>query len=306
MAEQTQTIHRDTTSNHFTTELESVARIESGDTVVFETHDPRYGALLDRPTAEPFELPKPDRTRGNPVTGPVYVEGAKPGDALLVEILSIDFEPVGWCGAHAHQSPVPLGRVPVAFGRTCKVTPEGIEYSKDLTIPLKPMIGCIGTGPLDPVSTQLAGKHGGNMDQPVVTVGAKVLLPVYVEGALLFVGDVHASQGDGELSGLGLETPAIVQVKVTLLPELAPEWPWVRHGEFVYILTAGETFEESAALSIDGGMKLFEEQKDFIAGDALALISLTCNIRVGASWGGPQLTTRLEIPEYLGVAPAGL
>src|SRR5690606_3112852 len=158
----------------------------------------------------------------------------------------------------------------------------------------------------EPMTTQFAGKHGGNMDQPIVTVGSKVLLPVYVEGANFFLGDVHASQGDGELSGIALETPATVKVKVTVVKGAAPEWPWVRHGGFVSICIAAPTFEEASRIALDHGIRLLEEQKGMYSGDALALLSVTSNLRIGAYWGAPQMTTRLEIPEHLGVQPVGL
>jgi hypothetical protein len=79
-----------------------VLEISSGDRVQFSTHDARGGALLDqRPTGTAFDLPKPIPGKGNPVTGPIAIKGAKPGDALLVHILSITCDPIGWCGGHA-------------------------------------------------------------------------------------------------------------------------------------------------------------------------------------------------------------
>lgn len=299
-------VGRDRTQTAYDAGVSPVLTIASGSTIEFRTHDARAGALLDKPLAVSYDLPKPDRSRGNPVSGPVFVEGARPGDALLVEILAIDCEPLGWCGAHAHVAPVPAGRVPRALGRTCRVTTNGVEFAPNLTLPLRPMIGCIGTAPLKSVSTQLAGPHGGNMDQPVVGVGSTVLLPIRVDGALLSLGDVHATQGDGELSGLALEIPSSVRVRIRVLPCAAPAWPWVRTEDVVAVMTASETFESAASSAVGEGMDLLENVLSLAPAEALALLSLSSDIRVGAAWGGPQVTVRLEIPATLGVAPTGL
>jgi amidase len=299
-------VERDVTQTAYMPKAEPVLRVTSGTTVEFRTHDTRSGALLDMPRADPYDLPKPDRSRGNPISGPVFVEGARPSDGLLVEVLSIVCDPVGWCGAHAGLASVPPGRVSQARGRTCEVTESGVQFGPNLSVPVQPMIGCIGTAPLADLSTQLAGAHGGNMDQSVVRAGTAVLLPVFVDGALLSIGDVHAAQGDGELAGLALEIPACVTVRVRVVTGRDLSWPWLRSAKGVSVMTAAGSFEAAAALATDEGIKLLEDSLALSPADALALLSITSDIRVGAAWGGPQTTVRLEIPAHLGVAPAGL
>jgi len=300
-------VEREHSQSNYTPELPPVFEIASGDRVLFSTHDARGGALLDhRPTATAFPLPKPTPGKGNPVTGPIAIKGAKPGDALLVHILSIQCDPVGWCGGHAHAGAVKPGRVPEPLGRICEVSPKGVIFSPEITIPLKAMIGCIGTAPLVSATTGVAGKHGGNMDQTVVRSGASILLPVFVEGALLYIGDIHAAQGDGEISGVGLEIPAEVTVEVELIPGAAPEWPWLIDDEAVMVLTVGETFEESSYEAINQAMKLLERELNLAPADALALLSICGHVKVGAFYGMPHVTTRCEIPRHLKVAPPGL
>ncbi|GGM61859.1 acetamidase/formamidase family protein [Dactylosporangium sucinum] len=283
-----------------------VLAVEPGSVVTFETHDARAGALLDRPTSVPFRLPLPTPGAGNPVTGPVFVHNAHPGDGLLVDILAIDCAAIGWCGGHAHVGPVPIGRVPEPVGRTCRVSAEGIEFAPDIVLPLRPMVGCLGTAPPEGVGTHLAGPHGGNMDQPIVRAGVSVLLPVYVEGALLSAGDVHASQGDGELSGVGLEVPATVSVRVNVAPAAAPRWPWVLTPDVVAVLTVAGTFAEAVSIAVDEAMRLLESTRSLVPGDALALLSVCADIRVGGAWGGSQVSARLELPRSLAAIPAGL
>lgn len=299
-------VGRDATQTAYTPEAEPVLHVPDGATLEFLTHDTRSGALLDLPRADPYVLPPPDRSKGNPVSGPVFVEGAGPGHGLLVEILAISCEPVGWCGAHAGLASVPPGRVTQALGRTCEVSDSRVHFGPGLAVPVSPMLGCIGTAPPAGVSTQLAGVHGGNMDQSVVRAGTAVLLPVFVDGALLSIGDVHAAQGDGELAGLALEVPASVTVRVSIVAGHDLAWPWLRSSKGVAVLTAGESFEAAAAVATHEGMKLVEASLGLAPADALALLSLTADIRVGAAWGGPQVTARLELPDHLGLAPAGL
>ena len=300
-------VEREHSQSNFTPDLPPLFEITSGDRVVFSTHDARAGALLDRrPTGTPFPLPKPIPGKGNPVSGPIAIKGAKPGDALLVHILSINCDSHGWCGGHAHAGAVNPGRVPEPLGRVCEVSPSGVVFSSEITIPVESMIGCIGTAPLVSATTGVAGTHGGNMDQTVVKTGSSILLPVFVDGALLYIGDVHAAQGDGEISGVGLEIPAEVTVEVELVPGAAPEWPWLVNDESVMVLCVAETFEASSYIAIDQTMKLLEKQLHLAPADALALLSICGNVRVGAFYGMPHVTTRCEIPRHLKVAPPGL
>jgi amidase len=299
-------LSREQSHTSYDSSLPAAAEVDAGSRVTFKTHDARAGALLDRPPAQPFRLPLPTPGAGNPVTGPVFVRGARPGDGLLVSIEQIECDPIGWCGGHAHVGPVPRGRVPEPVGRTCEITSAGVKFADDIILALRPMLGCIGTAPLESAGTHLAGSHGGNMDQPIVRVATTVLLPVYVDGALLSIGDVHATQGDGELSGVGLEVPATVGVTVDIAPGLAPRWPWILTPDVVAVLTVAPTFAEAASIAVDEAMHLLEASRGLAPGDALALLSVTGDLRVGGAWGGPQVTARVELPRSLRAIPVGL
>lgn len=290
--------------------LAPVGEVAPGGTVVFATHDARAGALLDRPTGAPYELPLPPG-KGNPVTGPVAVAGARPGDAVVVTIRRIDLGPVGWCGGHAHVGPVPVGRVPRPIARTCEIRDGHVVFGPDLLVPLTPMVGCVGTAPAgEAVSTAYSGRHGGNMDQPVVAEGARVWLPVAVDGALVALGDVHACQGDGEISGVALEAPAEVEVTIDLVPGAGGpdgvDRPWVVTPDGrVAVCAVAPTWAEARALAVDAAMRAIERDLGLEAGDALGLVSLVGDLRPGGSWGGPQENARVELPASLGVGPLG-
>lgn len=285
-------------------ESSPVESVDSGTTVTFATEDARCGALLDRERGVSYRLPLPTPGSGNPVTGPVAVNDTEPGDAIEVSIDAIDFDPVGWCGAHAHVGPVPTGRVPEPVGRTVDVAHGTVHFGSDLKLPVRPMVGCVGTAPHDgPWSTALPGRHGGNMDQSIVTVGVRVMLPVYVPGALVCVGDLHASQGDGELSGVGLEIGGRVTTTLHRVTGARLDWPWAITADRLAVLVAGQTFAEAREAAVDSMMTAIERSLGMTPGEALALLSIVGDLRIGQSYGSGPMTLRLEIPRDLGVSP---
>jgi amidase len=280
-----------------------VATIEPGATVAFETHDARAGALFDRPVGSLFELPKPDPLRGNPLTGPLAVRGAKPGDALVIDILAIDTVGPGWAGGHAHVNPLAPGRVPRPLGRICEVRDGVVHFSDTISFPARPMIGCIGTAPADgPIHAGIPGRHGGNIDQSVVTAGTRIHLPVEVPDALLFVGDVHAVQGDGELSGVGLEIAAEVILRVDVRSGARSAWPWLETTERLAVLTAADDFPTARREAVEAMVALLERRLGMEPAEALALLSVAGDIRIGQAFGGPlPMTVRLELPRIQGL-----
>lgn len=178
-----------------------------------------------------------------------------------------------------------------------------IHFNDGIVIPTAPMIGCIGTAPSEPVSTSLAGRHGGNMDQAIVGEGARVFLPVFTPGGLLFVGDVHATQGDGELSGVALEIPAEVDLTVGLDSETSISWPWVTTSGAIAVLTAESMFEEARAEAVENMVRAVHARHGLAFADCLALISVVGHLRIGQAYGGDQLTVRLEMPAELDLHP---
>lgn len=281
------------------------ARVRPGDAFVVETHDARGGALDDRAVGSLFELPKPDPARGNPLTGPIAIESAQPGDTLVVDVIAIDTEPVGWAGGHAHVNPLAPGRVPRPLGRRVAVTDGTVHFSERFSLPARPMIGCLGTAPAgEAIRAGLPGRHGGNLDHPVVAVGARVYLPVTVPEALLYVGDVHAVQGDGELSGVGLEIAATVRLRVDVQRGHAIEWPWIEHNGRLGVMVAADDFPTARREAVESMVRAFERAYALEPAEALALISVAGDLRVGQAFGGAlPMTLRLEMPRWPGLEP---
>ncbi|MDO4485949.1 MAG: acetamidase/formamidase family protein [Bacillota bacterium] len=179
----------------------------------------------------------------NPATGPVYINGAEPGDVLVVDILDIKVAQEGTittdgvCGPLYDHSEI----------RTKKIKIEnGYADFNGVKFPIEPMIGVIGTAPDgEDVIDGYPGNHGGNMDSKLIKKGARVYLPVRVEGALLQMGDVHATMGDAELCGTGIEIPASIQVKTSLIKNFELNWPVTETENYWYVNACAHNFDEA-------------------------------------------------------------
>jgi len=231
----------------FSREHPILARIQSGDTVVTKTVD---SAGFD------YAGVRHTKTHGNPLTGPFYVEGAEPGDAIAVELKRVRLNRatgytayrVGALSPEAREkfSPGQYAEGAVLPGRT-DLVPFAIDLKSgtarpkdrlsrriDLTFTAAPMLGCIGVAPADSAPTSgPAGAYGGNLDYKEIREGATVILPVSVTGAYLFIGDGHALQGDGEAVGSGIETSLDVEFTVALRKKAGLTEPRIETADYV-------------------------------------------------------------------------
>ncbi|RMF88041.1 MAG: acetamidase [Nitrospinota bacterium] len=215
MSDTYKTIH--SSAHHFgwDNSLAPVLEVQPGEVVEFEIVDASGGQLSAHSTAA--DVAQLDFSRVNPVTGPVYVAGAQPGDALLVEVL--DFEESGWgwtalipgFGLLADDFPQP-------FLHLSQYTAERVEFTPEIHLPTRPFPGTIGVAPAAPGLHSVVPPRevGGNMDIRDLTRGTRLYLPVQVEGALFSVGDTHAAQGDGEVCGTAIETPMRIRLRFDL------------------------------------------------------------------------------------------
>ena len=185
----------------------------------------------------------PGKSKGPNLCTVVGVEGAKPGDTLVVEILEIVPERLGYTGFAGWRTPLPGRILPEAkewdvVTHTVTIDEEGVRWSPQLTLPLKPMIGTIATAPAgESQTTQYAYPNGGNMDVQEVCPGTTLYLPVEVEGALLHVGDVHAIMGDGEIPhGGAIECASTVTLRLSLEEGYSAR-EWIRAETNDYLMT---------------------------------------------------------------------
>lgn len=190
--------------------------IEPGDTVVFETLEASAGQIWQDCAHEAMLSLNFDPI--HPLTGPVYVNGAEPGDALEVEIISLEHKGWGWNGV------IPgFGLLGEEFSQPYvhhyKLEGATCIFNDSIHIPYEPFCGTMGVAPREPgrLTTIPPRENGGNLDIRHLTPGARLFMPVLVPGALFSCGDCHAAQGDGEVNGTGIETPMTVTLKINLL-----------------------------------------------------------------------------------------
>lgn len=225
----------------FSKDNEPCAKARPGEILLFETLD----CFSNRIPDESVTMADLDYTYGfaNPAAGPVYVEGAEPGDVLVVDILDIEVADEGTVATDDHCGPLFEG-TPY---RTKKIKIEdGMADFNGVKFPIDPMIGVIGTAPIgDDVIDGYVGSHGGNMDNKLITKGARLYFPVRVPGALLQMGDVHAAMGDAELCGTGIEIPAKITVRVRLVKGFELHWPVLETMDEWYVNASAQEFDEA-------------------------------------------------------------
>ncbi|KAJ5749867.1 hypothetical protein N7533_006895 [Penicillium manginii] len=208
--------------------IEPKLTVSSGETVSFDAIDSSNGQLS--PSSDASAIQTLDLGIANPVFGPIYVKDAQPGDVLKVEILNLEVADWGWSaiipgfGLLAEDYPEPEIKI-WSLDRE-----KGYAQFKDMRIPLRPFLGCMGLAPADDseLSTVPPTNAGGNMDCRELSVGSTVYLPVQTAGAFFSCGDGHAAQGLGEVCGTAIETP----IKATLRFELCKNQPWVTAPQY--------------------------------------------------------------------------
>ncbi|MEG0662719.1 MAG: acetamidase/formamidase family protein, partial [Anaerovoracaceae bacterium] len=179
----------------------------------------------------------------NPAAGPVYIKDAKPGDVLVVDILDIQVADEGTIATGAGCGP--LSDDMELRTKKIKIV-DGVAQFNGVKFPIDPMIGVIGTAPDgERVIDGYPGNHGGNMDSKKIKKGARVYFPVRVPGALFQLGDIHATMGDGELCGTGIEIPAKVLVKVSLIHDFELNWPVTETHTHWYVNACAQEFNEA-------------------------------------------------------------
>lgn len=287
--------------------IEPVRAVAPGQAILFETIDSSGGQITPDSTAA--ALGELDFARVNPVTGPVFVEGAEPGDAIEIELL--EFQPRGWgwtalipgFGLLADQFPEPALRQ----WRYDFATGGPAAWGSQACVPVRPFVGTIGLAPAEP------GLHGvlpprrvgGNMDVRDLAAGATLWLPVEVPGGLLSLGDTHAAQGDGEVCGTAIESPMDLVLRIGLVKGGAPRFPRIRTTQstgrlsksgFEITTGIGPDLHENARAAVSQMIELLAQTQKVSAEDAYMLISACGDLRIAEIVDAPNWVVSLQFP----------
>lgn len=267
-----------------------VCRAGSHETVTFVTKD----CFDNQFTEEGDVLDSLNWDCINPATGPIYVEGAMPGDVLKVKIE--DIRVASWGTMAAIPDNGVLGDC-VSRG-TVKRIPvrDGVAwFNQDIGIPCAPMIGVIGVAPeKGEIPCGEPGSHGGNMDNTKIKAGATLYLPVFHEGALLAMGDVHACMGDGEIMVTGLEIPAEVTVTLEVLKGISIDNPMLEDGEACYTIASHENVETAVYTAVKAMTDILMRELGMSLEDAGMLLSAMGNLQF-CQVVDPKRTVRMEM-----------
>jgi len=262
-----------------------VAHVEPGETVEVETWDAfggvvRPGQTYEKAQAKGISIPV------NPVTGPIAVEGAEPGDTLVVEVLGIELPErgatsiipgfgglEGWLKLMDHKTKISE----IREGKIRYVTDGG----RTIEIDADPFIGTIGVAPaIEAIQTLAPGMHGGNMDCPDIRPGNRLMLPVFCPGALFGLGDVHAVQGDGELCGTAVEVPAVVTLRFGVEKGRTIVWPRIESEEEIMAVCSARPLEDAARLAYRELMGWMVSGYGWGRDDAYMFLSLAARARI--------------------------
>jgi len=286
---------------------EPVLSLQPGDTVITSCVDAR-GIDAQGEEIGLSQLAGPvgaRQERSNPLTGPFHVEGAEPGDALAVRIEEVhptrswawsgNWDSFGFFSTEDIYGPTTFAPPQWAPDDECYFRWEldlekGVgrlqlprSRLKQAEIPLHPFLGCLGVAPErgETRMTMTPGRHGGNMDCPVVRAGVTVYLPVFVRGGLLAMGDCHAAQGDGELCGVGLEVSCRVRFTVDLAKGWSIRWPRAEDEEHIMAIGSVRPLDAAYAVAQVELLDWLVTDHGFDSNEALQLLSQVGTIQIG-------------------------
>ena len=266
------------------------AKVQSGEVFTMETND-RFRDWNDGASWPMDQL--------TVMTGPVFVEGAKAGQALKINVL--DIRPTQGFGCIVAIPKHGVFKDQLTEFRKKIVSIEGnqIRFNERITLPYKPMVGKMGVAPQgDPLPSNTSGPFGGTMTNLQVGPGATVYLPVFVEGGLLTVEDVHAAMGDGEAAGSAVEMASEITLRCEVEKEIRLARPLVLTRTEAMTSGQGETVEAATQMALDDLAALLTERAGVDFTEAAMLISVAADVRLSYVGGAPYLV-RAAIPREI-------
>jgi len=297
-------VHYDWSRTH-----DPVLTVCPGETVRF---DCRSAATVSGPDPTVDDLGR-ETWRGHPLTGPVAVETASPGDVLTVELL--DFQPLGHGYTYFYPSDAQKGLLPEEFDRPAlhvwDIGEKVAEFVDGIEVPIDPFPGCVGVAPAEPGphGTMPPRNVGGNLDVKHLTAGSTVYLPVEVDGALFSLGDCHAAQGDGEVCLTGIEAPMSVTARFDVRsdmdirqPQFETTGPFTPTGgdEPMHATTGIDSdLMEATKKAIRHMIDHLHDRYGLSQSDAYLLCSVAVDLKINQVVDAPNWTVSAYLPKSL-------
>ena len=286
------------THNKFSRNEAPVLTVKPGAVIEAFTRDALDGQLnIDSTTADLADI---RRERVHPLTGPVYVETAEPGDVLAVTLHELELQDWGFSAiipglgllAEEYREPVL---------KTFKLDKDKhtVNFNHTITIPLKPFPGVMGVAPDtdERLSTVSPRAYGGNLDDPDIVAGTTVYFPVFVDGALFSIGDTHAAQGAGEVSGTALEAPMRIVYELNLVKDgYSIAEPQYETPDYYAVTAFATTLDEAAAKAVRYMIEYLVRRHGLQNSEAYMLCSLAADLKI-AEVVSPNVLVTMQIPK---------
>jgi acetamidase/formamidase len=298
---------------YYWSDAEPVLRIRSGDIIDVDTmvtNSPQGLARAGVPDEEIQDslkaiveaFPRGSEGRGpggHILTGPVYVEGAEPGDVLEVKVLSIDL-PIAYgyngCSGFMRENCTERGSTIIRMDREAMTA----EFLPGIVIPLRPFFGSMGVAPapeMGRVSSNPPGRHAGNLDNKALVAGSTLFIPVFVPGALFEVGDGHAAQGDGEVDQTAIETSLRGHLQLTVRKDMTLTWPRAETDEYYISMGTDPDLAGAARIAIQEMVDFLVTEKGLTTHQAYQLTSLAGDVAITQLVDLPNLGVHVKMPK---------
>jgi len=276
----------------FSSKHEPAEYVKPGEKVLLELEDAFGGQVKD----EKMPIEELDWSKVNGATGPIFVEGAEPGDTLIVQIEGVKVADNGIIAVvprHGALKDKPFNpRI-----KTVPIIGEYAHFSKDIKVKIRPMIGTIGVAPeFGEVPTGSLGRHGGNMDVKEITRGTVLYLPVFVKGALFAAGDVHAIQADGEVCVSAIEVSGELILSFDVIKGRSILWPILETENSYEILTCADSLDEACSLAVEEAVKALMREHNWSFEEAYMFASLIVDLKINQVVD-PKKGVRAVIPK---------
>lgn len=278
----------------FSKDTRPVLYVKSGDEVEIETMD----CFSNQIRTNEDKLESLDWNRINPATGPIYVEGAQPGDTLKISIKKIQIAGTGVVATGKDLGV--LGHwMETLYSRVLDIKDGKVIFNKNISFPINTMIGVIGVAPKEgSINCGTPGSHGGNMDTKLISQDSVLYLPVFVDGALFALGDLHAAMGDGEIGVSGVEVAGSVTVKLEVIKSISITNPIIRANDVTATIASAPTLDEAVTMATQDMANLLKQFTSMSIEEIATLMSAVGNVQI-CQVVDPEKTVRFAMPNKI-------
>jgi len=290
------------THNKFSRQIAPVITVPSGSVIEVFTHEATGGQLdLDSSVDDFANI---DMDQVHTLTGPVYVEGAEPGDVVAVELLEIEAADWGWMAIIPHFGLLADDFDDTATFKTFVLDNDNghVDFAEGIRVPLAPFAGVMGVAPDtdEMLNTIPPRENGGNLDDPNLVAGTTVYFPVFVPGALFSIGDTHAIQALGEVSGTAMESPMRIVYRISMIKDgRSIEEVQYETDEFYATTGFATTIDAAARKATRYMIEYLVAEKGLSREEAYMLCSLAGDLKVAEAVDMPHMLVTMHLPKAI-------